>query len=599
MASYNNFNDNYAGIINAIGEVRRDAGEKARYYPPNYQGIIDAIRDMSKDWSGALPDQFPPGWIPIYDDDGNVIGGNWEPGYEPAQGALWFDERQGRLMVYVDDAYYQANGADVLTKVQETQPAADVPGALWYQPSEDNLYLWDGNVWILVSSQTVNTASLPLANPTTVAAGARALPSTDNLTTQSDLNTWIVDALEALDENPGGNAEVYVSATPPSDAEEGDLWFSTVSLELLVRYETFWVPSSIPLTSDPNFVSLATTVNVVKSGLEGQITSAVNRISHLEEEPHHAYTLEPDYAASGIKLVDEGGDSNSISFKGKGGIIVNISDQGITYDTSALTNKLNAVQSDYTPKADHAILSASNSQISSRVAALESVNHVNLNDYNQLVVDVSVLPSQALVDSKLPLMGGNLTGPLDMGNNRISGLTAALHPNDAVRNAEFAAYKAQAAADYMPKNSNVFSSLDVQRDDISVAALKVTGGAAAGRRAIELNTNRATGANAIFGQTTHAGEVAWEFNGNENFSWIDGTNGKQLRIDKDGVVAKNLTIGVMQRNGNGDELIMNKIDVKERLEAYQTAFTGLRSALNSSSDFDEFKQSALIALAGL
>ena len=47
-------------------------------------------------------------------------------------------------MVYVDDGYYQANGADVLTAVSNTPPSAEIEGALWYQPSSNSLYLYDG-----------------------------------------------------------------------------------------------------------------------------------------------------------------------------------------------------------------------------------------------------------------------------------------------------------------------------------------------------------------------------------------------------------------------------------------------------------------------
>ena len=598
MASYNNFESSYAGIINALAEVRLKAGEQQKSYPASYQGIIEAIQAMDKSWSGVSPGEYPPGWIPIYDEDGNVIGGNWAPGFTPAQGNLWFDERQGRLMVYVDDAYYQTNGADVLTKVQNTQPEPDVPGALWYNPDTDDLYLWDGTAWILVSSQTVNTMTLPLANPTSDTTGARALPSTDNLSTQADFNAWVFSALDALDKNPGGNAEVFVSASSPVDPNEGDLWYTTNTLELLVRFDSFWVPSAIPLTSDPNFVGLASEVNITKSTLEAKINSAVSRVEALEDEDHKVYSLSVT-GAPGIKLTDEGGDSDTISFQAGAGLTVTRTDSSITYSASGLQNQINLINGNYTPKADTTAISSRTSTLESKVSTLENTPHVAVSAFDSLADAVSLLPSQGEVDAKLSLAGGDMTGQINMGNNRISGLSAALHPSDAVRNAEFAAYQASAASSYMAKDSTIFPCVDVQRDDISIPGIKLVNGAAAGRRAIEINTNRATNAVAVFGQTDHAGEMAWEFNGGENFSWIDGTTGKQLRIDAAGVIAKNLSIGSFIRSGNGQEQIMNKIDVKERLEAYQTAFTGLRSALNSSSDFDEFKQSALIALAGL
>ena len=165
-----------------------------------------------------------------------------------------------------------------------------------------------------------------------------------------------------------------------------------------------------------------------------------------------------------------------------------------------------------------------------KVSTLEAVSHVPVSSFDQLADAVSVLPSQAEVDAKLPLTGGDLTGQLNMGGNRISGLSAALHPTDAVRNSEFISYIATAASSFLPANSTDFSKLNVTRDDISIPAVKITEGAAGGRRAFEINSNRATGANVIFGQTDHAGEMAWQFGGGESFNWIEGTVGKQLSI---------------------------------------------------------------------
>ena len=44
-------------------------------------------------------------------------------------------------MVYLDDGYYQANGADLLTVVQNTTPTQAFQGLLWFNPDQDTLYL--------------------------------------------------------------------------------------------------------------------------------------------------------------------------------------------------------------------------------------------------------------------------------------------------------------------------------------------------------------------------------------------------------------------------------------------------------------------------
>ena len=92
----------YQGIVDAFNQVRAAQGLDKRGYDPNYRGIIEAILDVRK-WGQADGGELPPGWKPEYDQDGNVIGGGWDP--VPDNGTLWFDERQGRLFVFVDDGF--------------------------------------------------------------------------------------------------------------------------------------------------------------------------------------------------------------------------------------------------------------------------------------------------------------------------------------------------------------------------------------------------------------------------------------------------------------------------------------------------------------
>ena len=70
--------DSYQGIIDAFNAVRAAQGEQKYGYDPNYRGIIEAILDLKK-WGQAGDGDYPPGWQPEYDNDGNVIGGEWNP----------------------------------------------------------------------------------------------------------------------------------------------------------------------------------------------------------------------------------------------------------------------------------------------------------------------------------------------------------------------------------------------------------------------------------------------------------------------------------------------------------------------------------------
>ena len=190
--------DSYSGIINAFNTLRLANGEQPRDYKANYQGIIDAINDLKREWGQAQPGEYPPGWGTTTDESGNVTGDYL---YPPTNGQLWFDERQGRLMVYVDDGFYQANGADGIPSFGSAPPNAEVIGALWFNTGNDSLYIWDGTQWEQVTAPTgFSTSTLYLANPTVASFvnSGSTLP-TPNITTQEDYNVYLFTALRALE----------------------------------------------------------------------------------------------------------------------------------------------------------------------------------------------------------------------------------------------------------------------------------------------------------------------------------------------------------------------------------------------------------------
>jgi hypothetical protein len=152
--------DGYSGVTDALSNLVLRNGSVAKDYQPNFQGIVDGINDISREWSGAQPGLYPPGWATS--ESGGVTTGAYVNA--PTNGQLWFDTRHGRLMVYVEDGFYQANGADVLTRVSNTQPTTvqSIEGALWYQPSTTNLYLFDGANWINISVTAVSSLKASL-----------------------------------------------------------------------------------------------------------------------------------------------------------------------------------------------------------------------------------------------------------------------------------------------------------------------------------------------------------------------------------------------------------------------------------------------------
>lgn len=146
--------DSYFGIIQAVNNLRLANGATPKEYSPSFQGIAEAIVDIKREWSGGQPGDYPPGWATSTDDNGVTTGDYL---YAPKNGQLWFDTRHGRLMIYLDDGFYQTNGADVLTVVSNTQPTHAIEGALWWQPSTSSLYLYDGASWINMTATAVNS----------------------------------------------------------------------------------------------------------------------------------------------------------------------------------------------------------------------------------------------------------------------------------------------------------------------------------------------------------------------------------------------------------------------------------------------------------
>ena len=159
------YQDSYQGIIDAFNTLRVANGEDRRIYDPNYQGIIKAITDLKK-WGQAGDGELPPNWEVV--DNGGTLEGVWNP--PPDNGTLWFDTRQGRLFIWMDDGFYQTNGADGVPAFSDDPPTSEIPGSLWYNTNTGTLYIWDGSSWVALTAPTgFSTGSLMLSNPTTTA----------------------------------------------------------------------------------------------------------------------------------------------------------------------------------------------------------------------------------------------------------------------------------------------------------------------------------------------------------------------------------------------------------------------------------------------
>ena len=156
--------ESYGGIIAALQDQQQRAGLIVKSYPENFAGIIAAIQDLAAGEyrPGSDAGDKPPGGSINIDIDTGLP--EWIESPNTQTGQLWFDTRQGRLMVWVEDDWYQTNGADGLPIITDNGQAPDieivVPGQFWWDTYNKSLYIFDGTYLLPDGS----TTSDPLAN---------------------------------------------------------------------------------------------------------------------------------------------------------------------------------------------------------------------------------------------------------------------------------------------------------------------------------------------------------------------------------------------------------------------------------------------------
>ena len=589
----------YQGIIDAFNQLRASQGVEKRGYDPNYRGIIEAILDLKK-WGQAGDGEFPPGWVPEYDEDGNVIGGEWNP--SPDNGTLWFDERQGRLFVWVDDDFYQTNGGDGLPHVGENPPATEVPGAFWFNTNTNILYIYDGSTWSIVSSAaTVDTLSLPLSSVTRQAfdSSYEYLPSASNVLTQSDMNKWLIESLDNLEteiESNAGNFQVFMSDIPPTTSEEGDLWYNTNKLQMLVRYDGAWVASAIPVVLDEGFVDLTNTVETNRITAAQAVNNAIALIEQVASRPERVFGLGYDVNEDGIQLTDSKGDSHLVKFQGQGGVNIDVTHDGIKVDASAITSALNALEQTVASGDNVAAIADRLSTVEGNVGSLLNTPTVSPSAFQTLSNAVSQLPSVDDVSGRLSLLGGTMQGSLTMAGQRILEVGPPVNHNDAARKVDVDNLKTYADGAFLSKSLGILGHLAISKTDASRPVFDFSSNPTNGQKALKLRTYGGTGNFTTFGTNENPWEYAWNFGSDEDFCWVHETNGKQVSITKDGLAAKSLTLGTFLPNDDCGTVVMNKIDVGESLAKHKEALQTIKAALIVSTSYEEFKLEVLQTL---
>lgn len=582
--------ESYGGIIGALQDLHvRNAGI-TKSYPENFAGIIAAIQDLGEIQykPGAEEGEKPPGGNIIIDPDtGFPI---WIITEKPQNGTLWFDTRQGRLFIWIDDDWYQTNGADGIPIITDGSIAPGVehivPGQFWWDSAHNSLYIFDGNyqlnngtitndpelggqpVWKLISDgsdggQLQTTATLPLS---VVGPRVRMLEDYEYLpdpglsdglmTVQKDFNEWIFQSLINLDQGLSGQKPVYIGENPPPNTLEdpliaGTLWYDTSALELSIWYEDDdngqWVPTSVAHTYDAD-------LDVIRASVEAEAQQR-NREIHALNERLNNINIQDQVDITGLEsslaqLRSTVQDLNIPSIAGLANhTYVQQEIENLEFSANLLKNRVSALETD-----DSAI-----------VALQEAVNtkadKSALDAVESSIPDVSSFVTQADIDSSyadltfdyLPRSGGELTGSFVF-NKQIFDAPALDFSRDMANSQQ--AFK--------------FQSL---------------GGAAP--------------AYTTFGSTNNFWEYAWKFGAEEDFAWIYNDNTKVFSITKEGPACSSLILGDFQQNDANGRRVINKIDVRDRLTAYQNAFAQMKVKVQQATDFDSLKAGILTSLNGI
>ena len=465
----------------------------------------------------------------------------------PVNGDLWFDTRQGRLMVYVDDAYYQTNGADVLTSVSIAQPSTEVVGALWYNPNTGSLFVFDGAVWNNITSSAFSTTNLPLSTITVAKSGntnddltvaSKYQPGTEY--TQSTLNQWIIKAIGELDQQSESNRldsnirETFLQVEEPAEARTGNVWYDLGNQELKIYKNSEWIKA----------------VNLVP--INAEILAIKNCHDQCEQNTNQ-------------KFIEIEQNIEDLPFESYA-TVESVSDQvnAVSVSVNSLTNNvgdLNRFQLKATASIEHAA-------IEHRISILENTPGPDLTGYStadEIQIELNTLEqkivgynyaTQAYVSDKIAEIEiPNVANKLD----------SSIHT----------AYVTQADAEFLKKGGGrITGALTLDYTAIDSPTLDFSSSFASGVKALAIQAKNA--ANPVyFGTSSNPNELLWEFQGSENFIWKH-KNTSVFSVNKDGASVKALTV--------------NGIDVEAKLAQLQSQTSTSNTGGSASHDHSEIEE---------
>jgi len=549
----------YGGIVSALQDLQSSKGDTVKAYPNNFAGIIAAIEDLQQYLTeGTLPDVGapPPGWEIIVNPDGS-IDGDWQT--KPPDGSLWFDTRQGRLFIAIDNEYVQTNGGDGLAHVGPNPPVnPPVIGSQWLDTDTGLYYVYIGEgQWQAVVSDgdiTLTTATLPLAIARTTATDLYEaqllpdMPTIDQMQVQKDYNTWLMQALLNLDQAIT-EGSVSISETPPTDnVVAGTLWYDSNTLELSIYYvdddSEQWVPVSVGYALEEALLPLEVRLNEeieTRAKNIQSLTESIAAFDQIDNARIDELAVKLTNAESKIEALE------SIEPP-------DLSDFVISGVTEQLATRIKSLE-DNPPDLSGFAAIADVTQVAQQLAALDLLT---LDDVLPLIPDISAKVEQADIDASVSAITNN----------------------------------------FLPRNGGTIDgSFIVNKSDISQPAFDVSASWYNSQELFKLSAYAPVENSVTFGATDQWWQYAWKFAADEEFAWVYNDSSKVFSITKDGPACSQLFLSQFGSNDANGRTLVNTIEVGEQLAKYQNTFEQIRSAVSTSSDYESLKTNLLQALS--
>jgi len=585
-----NQRESYGGIVGALQDhIVQQSGSSVKAYPHNFAGIIAAIQDLNIAANDVpvTPDVNPGDGQIIIDINGNP---EWIDLPPKQDGLLWFDTRQGRLFVSVDQQWWQTNGADGLAYVtpDNQQPLPDpVVGQFWWDAGHAILYIFDGfwrdadgnieshndgnstPIWRVVNqddqSALQTTETLPLAvmgpriNQYSVETPEGILPEIEptEFHVQKDYNEWLFEALLVLEQFIAGQSVVSVGVDPPDEPKQGDLWYDTTALDMSIWYvepgddvsEGQWVPSAVAYNYDKD-------LDVIRS--------MVLEESHVRERQLDA--IRAELVASGTA------DHQELA--------------ALKVELEALGRRLNTEIPDISGLAQQTSLDSVRQALLARIEAIPEPEEVDLSGYIK----------NAAFNTKVQELQTAITGLVTQ--SQLNQAVAGVMDPSVVATRDFVREQvAGVTGDYLPRGGGELKGhFTIVKEDYSRPVFDFSTAPHNGHQAFQFQSALET--TTTFGTTEAPYELAWQFGSNEDYSWIYNSQ-KVFSISKEGPACSTLILGDFGLNDTNGRTIHNRIDLRERLITYQNAFESMRQGVASANDFETLKTNILTALASV